>query len=238
MRTIILLLLVAIHANLWASDEKSKEDKGKIFKGHIESIEGGQIKIVLNSKRDEFTMNASTEIRYISFLGAKEELKPGYPIRAGEDSNVVWVTLPIPNGELKPEPEMLSMSPEALHKKADLNSDDQLSYVEYATVIYRSLKHGPVGFHKSDKDKSGTLSLKEFEEKLETIKWWRITRKTPAQWLDFADRNSDALLSKKEFVTVLGSNAHLDAFFNRTDKDSSGDINVEEIAGYIDTIIH
>ena len=227
-----------MHTNLWAADKASKKAKGQIFKGHIESIEGHTITIGLNSKSYEFTTNAATEIRYISFLGAKEELKPGYPIRAGEDSNVIWVTLPIPNGTLKPEPDMLGVSPEELHKKADLNCDNQLSYVEYATVIYRSLKHGPVGFHKSDQDKSGTLSLEEFSKKLETIKWWRITRKTPAEWLEFADRDADGVLSKKEFVTVLGSDAHFDVFFNRTDMDSSGDINVKEIAGYIDTIIH
>jgi len=236
MRPIIILFLVFIHANLWAAE--GKKAKGEIFKGHIESIDGDKIKILLNSKSYDFTMNASTEIKYVSFLGAKEVLKPGYPIRAGEDSNVVWVTLPIPDGELKPGAEMPTMSPEALYKKADLNSDGELSYVEYATVIYRSLKHGPVGFVKSDKDKSGTLSLKEFEKKLEEIKWWRITRKTPAQWLEMADSDSSGTLSKKEFVTVLGSTAHLDIFFKRTDKDSSGDINVEEVAGYIDAVIH
>jgi hypothetical protein len=41
---------------------------------------------------------------------------------------------------------MLAMSPSELHKMADSNGDGELSYVEYATAIYRSPKHGPVGF--------------------------------------------------------------------------------------------
>ena len=120
---------------------------------------------------------------------------------------------------------------------ADDNGDGELSYVEYATAIYRSPKHGPVGFNKSDRDKSGTLNLKEFSKKLEGIKWYRISRKTPAQWHAQSDANSDGVLSKQEFVTFLGSTAHLDAFLKKTDKDRSGDISVEELAGFIDSIL-
>ena len=120
---------------------------------------------------------------------------------------------------------------------ADSNGDGELSYVEYATGIYRSPKHGPVGFNKSDRDKSGTLNLKEFESKLEGIKWWRISRKTPAEWHAESDANSDGVLSKQEFVTFLGSTAHLDTFLKRADKDRSGDISVVELSGFIDTIL-
>ena len=132
---------------------------------------------------------------------------------------------------------MLTMTPAELLKMADRNGDGELSYVEYATSIYRSSKHGPVGFGKADKDRSGTLNLKEFEPKLEGIKWYRISRKTPAQWHAQSDANSDGVLSKQEFVTFLGSTAHLDTFLKRTDKDRSGDISVEELAGFIDSIL-
>jgi Ca2+-binding EF-hand superfamily protein len=91
---------------------------------------------------------------------------------------------------------------------------------------------------KSDKDKSGTLNLKEFEHKLEEgIKWWKISRKTPAEWHAEADANSDGVLSKQEFVTFLGSTAHLDTFFKRADKDRSGDLSVADLAGFIDSIL-
>jgi Ca2+-binding EF-hand superfamily protein len=52
-----------------------------------------------------------------------------------------------------------------------------------------------------------------------------------------SDVNSDGVLSKQEFVTFLGSTAHLDTFFKKADKDRSGDISVEEVAGYIDSIL-
>ena len=120
---------------------------------------------------------------------------------------------------------------------ADSNGDGELSYVEYATAIYRSPKHGPVGFNKSDKNKSGTLNLKEFETKLETIKWYRISRKTPAEWHAEFDANSDGALNKQEFVAFLGSSAHIDTFLKRADKDKSGGISVEELAGFIKTIL-
>ena len=132
---------------------------------------------------------------------------------------------------------MLTMTAAELHKMADRNGDGEVSYVEYATAIYRSPKHGPVGFGKADRNKSGTLNLKEFTSKLEGIKWYRISRKTPAEWHAEADANSDGVLSKKEFVTFLGSTAHLDTFFKRADKDRSGDLSVADLAGFIDSIL-
>ena len=132
---------------------------------------------------------------------------------------------------------MLTMTPAELHKMSDINGDGELSYVEYATAIIRSPKHGPVGFMKSDKDKSGTLNLKEFTPKLVETKWYRISRKTPAQWHAEADADSNGVLSKQEFVTVLGTTAHLDTRFKQTDKDRSSDLSVQEVAGYINTIL-
>ena len=79
--------------------------------------------------------------------------------------------------------------------------------------------------------------MKEFTPKLVGLKWYRISRKTPAEWHAEADANSDDVLSKQEFVTVLGTTAHLDTRFKQADKDRSGDITVEELAGFIDTIL-
>ena len=242
MKTNLLFILIAISLSFASSDSVAQETKAETLSGVVESVDGEKITVNHRRKSRTFTLHDKAKIYYVSFLKAKKEIKPGFFIRAGVDSdgncNQLWVTLPIPKENLKPNAKMLTMTPAELHKMADSNGDGELSYVEYATAIYRSPKHGPVGFNKSDRDKSGTLNLKEFEHKLEEgIKWWKISRKTPAEWHAEADANSDSVLSKQEFVTFLGSTAHLDTFFKRADKDRSGDISVEELAGFIDSIL-
>ena len=169
------------------------------------------------------------------------EIKPGFVIRVGVDSKGVgrslWVTPPIPKEKLKPSPEMLEMTPAELHKMADSDGDGELSYVEYATAIYRSPKHGPIQFLKADKDKSGTLNLEEFTPRLDSAKWWRYSRKTPAKWHAQADADANGVLSKQEFTTVIGTTAHLDTRFKQADKDRSGDLSVADLASFIDSIL-
>ena len=241
MKTNQSFILAGICLTFASSDIAAQEKKSEILHGVIESVDDNNITVNHRRKSRTFTIHDRAKINYVSFLQAKKEIKPGFFCRAGVDSkgqcNQLWVTLPIPKENLKPSAKMLTMTPAELHKMADSNGDGELSYVEYATAIYRSPKHGPVGFGKADKDKSGTLSLKEFAPKLEGIKWYRISRKTPAQWHAEADANSDGVLSKQEFVTFLGSTAHLDTFFKRADKDRSGDLSVADLASFIDSIL-
>ncbi len=242
MKTHQAFIIVAACLTFASSEIAAQEKKGETLHGVVESVDGNKITVTYRRKSRTFTIHDNTKINYVSFLQAKKEIKPGFFFRAGVDSDgqchQLWVTLPIPKAKLKPSAEMLTMTPAELHKMADTNGDGELSYVEFATAIYRSPKHGPVGFGKADKDKSGTLNLKEFAVKLEEgIKWWRISRKTPAEWHSEFDANSDGVLSKQEFVKFLGSTAHLDTFFKRTDKDRSGDISVEELTGFIDSIL-
>lgn len=241
MKTRLPLSLIAVCLTFASSEIAAQEKQGEILHGVIESVDGNTITVNHRRKSRTFTLNDKTQINYVSFLKAKKEIKPGFFIRAGVDSkgqcNQLWVTLPIPKENLKPSAKMLTMTPAELHKMADSNGDGELSYVEYATAIYRSPKHGPVGFGKADKDKSGTLNLKEFEPKLVDLKWYRISRKTPAEWHAEVDTNSDGVLNKQEFVTFLGSTAHLDTFFKRADKDRSGDLSEEELADFIDSIL-
>ena len=241
MKTNLSFILAAFCLTLASSDSVAQKAKAETLSGVVESVDGKKITVNHRRKSRTFTLHDKLKINYVSFLKAKKEIKPGFFIRAGVDSagqcNQLWVTLPIPDENLKPSAKMLTMTPAELLKMADDNGDGELSYVEYATAIYRSPKHGPVGFNKSDRDKSGTLNLKEFAPKLEGIKWYRISRKTPAQWHAEADANSDGVLSKQEFVTFLGSTAHLDTFFKRADKDRSGDLSVADLAGFIDSIL-
>jgi len=241
MKTHLTISLVVVCLTFASSEIAAQEKKGETLHGVVESVDGNTITVNYRRKSRPFTLNDKLKINYVSFLKAKKEIKPGFFVRAGVDSrgqcNQLWVTLPIPEENLKPSAEMLTMTAAELHKMADRNGDGEVSYVEYATAIYRSPKHGPVGFGKADKDKSGTLNLKEFEPKLVGMKWYRISRKTPAEWHAEVDANSDGVLSKQEFVTFLGSTAHLDTFFKRADKDRSGDLSVADLAGFIDTIL-
>jgi len=241
MKTNLTCSLVVVCLTFASSGIAAQEKKGETLHGVIEAVDGNTITVNYRRKSRTFTLHDKAKVNYVSFLKAKKEIKPGFFVRAGVDSrgqcNQLWVTLPIPKETLKPSAKMLTMTPAELHKMADSNGDGELSYVEYATAIYRSPKHGPVGFGKSDKDKSGTLNLKEFAPKLEGIKWWRISRKTPAEFHAEADVNSDGVLSKKEFVTFLGSTAHLDTFVKRADRDGSGGISVDELAGFINSIL-
>ena len=241
MKPILSFLILALCSAFAASELAAQSGKGEILSGIVESVDGNNITVNHRRKSKPFTIHDKTNIAYVSFLDAVKEIKPGFFVRAAVDSkgrcNQLWVTLPIPDENLKPSAEMLAMTPEELHKMADSNGDGELSYVEYATAIYRSPKHGPVGFGKSDRDKSGTLNLKEFESRLEGIKWYRISRKTPAQWHAEFDADSDGALNKEEFIAFLGSTAHIKVFLKRADRDSSGGISVEELAGFIKTIL-
>ncbi len=234
-------IIVAICLNFTAIGVAAQKKSGEILHGIVESVDGNKITVNYRRKSRSFTLNDQAMIHYVGFLKAKNEIKPGFVIRAGIDSkgrcNQLWVTLPIPDENLKPSEKMLTMTPAELHQMADSDRDGELSYVEYATAIYRSPKHGPVGFMKSDKDKSGTLSPKEFAAKLEDIKWWRISRKTPAEWHAEYDADTDGVLNKQEFIAFLGSTAHIDTFFKRADKDRSGDISVAELSSFIDSIL-
>ncbi len=242
MKTHQAFIIVAACLTFASSEVDAQGKKGETLHGVVESVDGNNITVNYRRKSRAFTLHDKANITYVSFLKAKKEIKPGFFVRAGVDSkgqcHQLWVTLPIPEANLKPSAKMLTMTAAELHKMADSNGDGELSYVEYATAIYRSPKHGPVGFGKSDKDKSGTLNLNEFESKLEEgIKWWKISRKTPAEWHAESDANSDGVLSKQEFVTFLGSTAHLDTFFKRADRDRSGDLSVADLAGFIDSIL-
>ena len=241
MKLIPPFLILALSSTFNLGQLAAQGGKGGIFSGRVEAVDGNNITVHHRRESKTFKIDDKTRIAYVSFLDADKEIKAGFFMRAQVDGKgrcgQLWVTLPIPEEKLNPSADMLAMTPKELFEMADSSGDGEVSYVEYATAIYRSPKHGPVGFNKSDKDKSGTLNQKEFTTKLESIKWYRVSRKTPTEWHAEFDADSDGALSKEEFIAFLGSTAHIETFLKRADKDSSGGITVEELAAFIVTMI-
>ena len=151
--------------------------------------------------------------------------------------SAIYIAPDIGVDEPVPTPEMVKMTPAELFKYTDTDENGKVSYVEYSKTIHYSLKHGPVGFSKSDRDKSGSLNEKEFTVFLTKTKWWNLSRKTPDEWFKSSDKDKNDVLSKKELAVLLGSEAHLDVFFKRADRNSSGDLDLKEVASLLDGFI-
>ena len=101
-----LFILIAFCLTFASSDSVAQETKGETLSGFVESVDGKKITVNHRRKSRTFTLHDKAKINYVSFLKAKEEIKPGFFIRAGVDSNgqcnQLWVTLPIPKENLKP----------------------------------------------------------------------------------------------------------------------------------------
>jgi Ca2+-binding EF-hand superfamily protein len=132
-------------------------------------------------------------------------------------------------------PDKHKLSAEELFKACDHNKDGRVDYVEYASCIYQSYKHLPDKFHKKfDSNGDDTLDLKEFTASLDALEWWSLSRKTPKEWLIFADKNKSGQLEKDEAKEVIGS-AHgkFDQVFGKLDRDKSGGISELELEKFL-----
>ena len=99
MKTHLTLSLV-VCLTLASSEIAAQDKKGETLHGVIESVDGNTITVTYRRKSRTFTLHDKTSINYVSFLEAREEIKPGFFFRAGVDSDgqchQLWVTLPIP----------------------------------------------------------------------------------------------------------------------------------------------
>lgn len=238
MRLSLLLIFALLNTNLWAQSN-SKGPDSPVVVGHIVSADGNRIDIQHSEFLRKMTINKKTKIVFVSFLGVKEELKEGYPIKGRANKQTLtqlYVTLPVTNF-IKRTPDMPSMSAKELYQKTDLDKNGSISYVELSRVIYNSPKHGPDNFDKQDKNKSGSLELDEFTTFIKKVDWWRISQKTPEEWISFSDKNGDGELSVKEFSPVNGGDGHIESRFKRVDKDKSGTVNLKEVSAYITGVV-
>lgn len=240
MKTLPKLLI----ASLLIGSASAAEDRPKstILVGMISAVNGDTVEIFEKRGKKTHTLKlpAATSIKFIGALKETKEIKPDYCVRAHASNGVIgnlYVTLPIEQVAITPTPEMVKMPPAELFKVADPNGDGKVSYVEFSTKIKASLKHGPVTFSKSDKDKSGSLNVKEFGTAMKMVKWWKMSRKTPEEWFKLSDKDENGVLNEKEFTILLGSNAHMNVFFPRADSNKSGDLDQKEVAAYLQTLI-
>jgi len=238
MKILITFLILTSSLSIFGA---SKGANSPMVIGIIKEVQSENIVVVT---RDKFTrkllLNDKSKIIYVGFDGAKKEIKKSFCIRASVKNEVIgsiYVTPGIGEDPVYPTPEMVKMTPKELFQVADLNQNGNVCYVEASKTIKHSLKHGPVSFSKTDRDRSGGLNLKEFSAFLGKVKWWNMSRKTPEQWFKGSDKDNNGVLSKEELADLLGSKAHIDVFFKRADKNSSGDLDQKEVSAFINKLI-
>lgn len=240
MKVLITILFCLYSLNLLSANG-SKGAKSPMVIAIIEEAHSDHIVVVTRDKfKRKLILNEQSKVNYIGFDDAQKEIKAGFCIRAQVKDEVIsrmYVTPGIGKDPVFPNPEMVKMTAEELFKQTDLNENGRVCYVEISKTIKHSLKHGPLTFSKSDADNSGALSLQEFPAFLEKTKWWKISRVTPEDKFKASDKDQNNLLSKEELADLLGSKAHIDAFFKRADKNKSADLDLAEVSQLIESFI-
>ena len=156
MKIVITFLILMSTLSIFGA---SKGANSPMVIGIIKEVQSDNIVVVT---RDKFTrkllLNDKSKISYVGFDGAKKETKKSFCIRASVKNEVIgyiYVTPGIGEDPVYPTPEMVKMTPKELFQVADLNQNGHVCYVEASKTIKHSLKHGPVSFSKTDRDRSG-----------------------------------------------------------------------------------
>ena len=211
--------------------------------GVLKSAEGNQFQVLQSGGLlRQLVVGHRSQVHYVGMHDkADHQPVPGYGVKAKveKDGGIKSILFTQPIGKLVPLGESrLIMSERELLEKIDVDRNGKVSYVEYARSMYNSPKHGPDGFRKNDKDGDGGLNQKEFNRILSSVAWWKLSRKTPADWIATADKDNDGKLTLEEFKMICMSGNHIDNNFGRTDKDKSGDLSSKEVTAYIKSITH
>ena len=236
MKYLLTVLIIFTNINLWAGSNSSGPDS-PIVVGKITAVTGQKIEVQTKKHLRKLALSHKAKIFFVSFLGKKEELQVGYNLKGKASNGILsslYVTLPLPEYK-KHTAKMLNMSVKELFEMTDFDKSHSISYAELSTTIYRSEKHGPDGFNKLDKDQSGSLDLKEFANKLKSVNWWRLSQKTPEEWLKAADSDGNGTLSIKEFELLNDGDGHIESRFKKVDKNKSGNAELKEINTFIQT---
>ena len=226
------------------AQSNSKGPDSPVVVGHVLVLERN-IVVVRQSGEDlqrKLTVTKKTKVEFVGFRGIGEPAdapQKGFGVKAkvsvGDVLKNIQYTPPIPaNREIA---DRHRMTVGELFQQADLNHNEHVDYVEFSICIHRSEKHGPDHFPKLDKDGDDTLGIAEFKQALESVNWWRLSRKSPEQWMRNADNDGNELLNRTEFAVVSQSGNHTEQIFKRTDKDRSGAISDSELEGYIEDVV-
>lgn len=185
-----------------------------------------------------------TKFDFVGFQGiGKPTDKPGvgFAFKASlAKGDVAKSILFSPNYPSRKSPENRhKMKPEELFKATDLNSNGNVDFVEYGSVIFQSYKHYPDRFRKKlDQNHDDVLDFKEFANSLELLEWWRLSRKTTEDWVKASDKNSNGQLEQEELRALIGdAHGKLEQLFAKLDKDKSNGLSAKELQAYMNEAI-
>lgn len=232
------ILAVSFATTLRAEGNGSGPDSPVVV-GEVLSVKDGSVLVRQKNGgyERELRLDKDSKIRYLGFKGTGQTdvsaPRKGFLVKAkvapGDLVKSIYFTPPLPASHLIPNPHLKTVA--ELFKAADQNGNGKVDYVEFSVAIMYSPKHGPQHFSAHDKDADDGLDVKEFEGVLNALTSWRLSRKTPEQWMAEADKDKDGELDAQEFRSITGS--HHGGGLEQTDQDGSGKLSVAELGKYL-----
>ncbi|MEM9026312.1 MAG: hypothetical protein AAGB06_05200 [Verrucomicrobiota bacterium] len=237
--TLYILILASLTQSLLGQGNSGGPTSPVIPGSVYEVISENEIIVLHESNHRRVKISDKTRVSYNFFqglgMGRVTKPQPGFAVKVkgkhidGIDHARSVQYFPALPSEMEEIKNKTQLSESALFAAADLDSNGSVDFLEYSKTILHSLKHGVDYFGGVDEDQSGTLELSEFHKILERTTWWTLSRKTPEVWLGEADKNGDSVIDAKEFKFF----SKKDAQFKRTDSDTSGDVNLQELKKYL-----
>lgn len=240
-RLFVILCFLTV-SNVFA-EPNSKGQSSPVVVGKLTSFDDASQTLVVQTKdaKRELRLNKISKLEFVGMPDkADHKITIGYGVKGKveKDGSIKGLIFTVPLPEAEPlGKDRITMTLPQIYKLVDQNADGKISYLEFSVKVYLSEKHGPDKFKKYDKDQDGTFDEKEFSKALTEVSWWKMSRKTPDQWIEIADENKDGKLSLKEFTEIVVGKNHVDNHFKRTDKDKSGNLNRKEATSYINGVI-
>ncbi len=241
----ILAALIVFSCGHAHADSNSKGKDSPVVVGTRVSIsEDGKTLTVKQGRDIERTLKleGKGKINYVGITDEKaRKPTPGYGVKAKvSQDNVIKsiqltepLTAPAPLG-----PDRFQMTAAQVHAAADKDHDGRLSYVEFSASISRSEKHGPDKFAKHDRNDDGSLDVAELTALLPKVPWWKFSRKPVADWFKATDEDGNGKISVKEFEALATGKNHVEAHFQRADKNKDGSLDATETTTYLKCILH